>query len=76
MALNQYLATAAVTGLHRGGVAGCGAEVPDRVVAPVVGQPPLEQELFRHVLVHRQQFHRGNAQPTQVFRTLSWASPA
>ena len=41
-------------------------EVPDRVVAPVVGQPALEQERLGHVLVHRQQFHRGHAEPGQV----------
>ena len=41
-------------------------EVPDRVVAPVVGQPALGQEGLGHALVHRQQLDGGHAQLQQV----------
>ena len=41
-------------------------EVPDALVPPVVGQPSLQQEVVRYVLVHRQQLHRGHAEAGQV----------
>ncbi len=41
-------------------------EEPDRVVAPVVRQPPLGQDRLRHGLVHRHQLDRGDAEPLQV----------
>ena len=41
-------------------------EEADRVVAPVVRQPPVEQERLGHVLVHRQQLDGGDAQVLQV----------
>ena len=41
-------------------------EVPDRLVAPVVGQPALDQEVVRHVLVHGQQLDGGHAEAGQV----------
>ena len=58
--------------LPAGGAAGRGrvglvrGEVPDRVVAPVVGQPALEQEPLGDVLVHRQQLDRGDPEVAQV----------
>ncbi len=51
---------------HRGGVGGVRREVPDRVVAPVVGEPALQQEVVRHVLVHRQQLHRRHPQIAHI----------
>ena len=47
-------------------VAVMGGEEPDGVVAPVVGEPPLDQERLRHVLVHRQQLDRGHPEAHQV----------
>jgi hypothetical protein len=49
-----------------GGVAVVRREEADRVVAPVVRQPPRDQERFGHVLVHGQQFDGGDAQAGQV----------
>ena len=43
-------------------------EVPDRVIAPVIGQAPAQHEVVRHVLVRRQQFHRGHAQVGEVLQ--------
>ena len=50
----------------RGGVARLGAEEADRVVAPVVDQAVGGQVGLVHVLMHRQQLHRGDAQALQV----------
>src|SRR6202035_4486383 len=50
---------------HGGGVAVVRGEEADRVVAPVVGQPPVEQERLGHVLVYRQQLDGGDAQVLQ-----------
>ena len=41
-------------------------EVADGVVAPVVGQAPLDEERLRHALMHRQQLHRGDAEIDQM----------
>ena len=41
-------------------------EVADRVVTPVVGQAPFDQERLRHALVHGEQFEGGHAQVEQV----------
>jgi hypothetical protein len=49
-----------------GGVAVVRREEADRVVAPVVRQPPRDQERFGHVLVHGQQLDGGDAQVKQV----------
>jgi hypothetical protein len=57
-----HLAAAPVPGAHRGGVGGVRREVADGVVAPVVGQPALQQELVRHVLVHRQELDGRDAE--------------
>ena len=56
---------AALPGPHRGGIALVRREVPEGVVAPVVGQASLE-EVLGYILVHRQQFDRGDAEPGQV----------
>ena len=40
---------------------------PDRVVTPIVRQAALDQESLRNALVNRQQFHRGDPEPLQVF---------
>ena len=47
-------------------VAAVRGEEPDRVVAPVVGQPAGLQAVLGHELVHRHQLHRGHAEPGQV----------
>ena len=51
---------------HGGRVAVVRREEADRVVAPVVRQPPAEQERLGHVLVHGQQLDGGDAQVFQV----------
>ena len=38
-------------------------EEPDRVVAPVVGQPAFGQDGVADELVHRHEFHRGHPEP-------------
>ena len=53
-------------GADGGGVPVVRGEEADRVVAPVVRQPPAEQERLRHVLVHRQQLDGGDAEVLQV----------
>ena len=50
----------------RRGVVGVGGEVPERVVAPVVGQPPPQQLRLRHEVVDGHELHRGDAQADQV----------
>jgi hypothetical protein len=57
---------AGTAGPDGGRVAVVRGEEPDGVVAPVVGQPPLHQEPLRHVLVHREQFHRGHPEVDQM----------
>ncbi len=47
-------------------VAGVRGEVADRVVAPVVAQPPAQQVVLVRELVHRQQLDRRHAQLHQV----------
>lgn len=49
-----------------GGVRGVRGEVTDRVVAPVVLQPPAQQMVLVRELVHRQQLDGRDAQPHQV----------
>ena len=49
-----------------GGVAGLGGEEADRVVAPVVGQPHLDQVVLGHELVDRQQLQGGHAEALEV----------
>ena len=51
---------------HLGRVGLVRREVPDRVVAPVVGQPALHQERLRHALVHRQQLDGGHSEVEQM----------
>jgi hypothetical protein len=41
-------------------------EEPDRVVAPVVAQAPVDQVVVVDELVHRHQFERGDPEPAQV----------
>ena len=41
-------------------------EVADRAVAPVVGQPALDEEALVDDVVHRQQLDRGDAELAQV----------
>ena len=53
-------------GADGGRVAVVGGEEADGVVAPVVGQPPLDQERLGHVLVHGQQLDRGHAEVDEV----------
>ena len=57
---------AGAAGPDRGRVAAVRREEADRVVAPVVRQPLLDQERLRHVLVHRQQLDGGDPQAGQV----------
>ena len=71
----RHLTAGAVPGADRGGVGGVRREVPDRVVTPVVGEPPLEQEVVGHVLVYGHQFHRGHAEPRQVLDARLVAEP-
>ncbi len=59
--LQHLLAT-----LPAGGVGVVRCEEADRVVAPVVGQAPLDQVVVLHELVHRHQLHGGDAEPAQV----------
>ena len=66
MALNSSTWPPGCPGAHRGGVGGVRREVADRVVAPVVGQPALEQELVRHVLVHRQKLDGRDTEVGQI----------
>ena len=47
-------------------VARLGREEADRVVAPVVAQPPLDQMAVVDERVHRQQLDRGDAEALQV----------
>ena len=54
---------AAVAG---GGVGVVRREEADRVVAPVVGQPALDQGRLADELVHRQQLDRGDAEVLEV----------
>ena len=41
-------------------------EVADGIVAPVVIQPPVAEDLVIHMLVNRQQFQRGNAELLEI----------
>ena len=67
---------ARLAGPHGGRVAVVRGEEADRVVAPVVRQPPVEQERLGHVLVHRQQLDGGDAEVFQVRDRGLVASPA
>ncbi len=40
----------------------------DRVVAPIVGQTPLDEECLRHAVVDWQQFDRGHAKVDKVLQ--------
>ena len=62
--------------LAGGGVAVVGGEEADRVVAPVVAQPPLQQVGVVDELVHRQELDGGDAETTQVLDAAGWARPA
>jgi hypothetical protein len=53
-----------------------GGEEADRVVAPVVAQALLDQEVVVDELVHGQQLDRGDAEPLQVLDRAGWARPA
>ena len=57
---------AGLTGPDGGGVAVVRREEAGCVVAPVVRQPPLDEECLGHVLVHGQQFDGGDAQVLQM----------
>ena len=57
---------ARAAGPDGGRIAAVRREEADRVVAPVVRQPPLKEERLGHVLVHREQFDGGDAQVKQV----------
>ena len=57
---------AGLAGPDGGGVPVVRGEEADRVVAPVVRQPPRDQERLGHVLVHGQQLDGGDAEVTQV----------
>ena len=57
---------AGAAGPDGGRVAVVGGEEADGVVAPVIGEPPLDQERLRHVLVHREQLDRGHPEVGQV----------
>ena len=61
-----HLAAGPVPGAHRGRVGGVRREVADGVVAPVVGQPALQQELVRHVLMHRQKLDGRDPQVRKI----------
>jgi hypothetical protein len=62
---------------HRVGaaVARLGGEEADRVVAPVVDHPALDQRAVVDERVHRQQLERGHAQRLQVVDHLRRAHP-
>ena len=47
-------------------IVGLGGEEAERVVAPVIGQPLLEQVAVVEVVVHRQELDGGDAQVVQV----------
>ena len=55
-----------LTGPDRGRVLRVRGQEADRVVAPVVGQPTVDQESLRHAVLHRQQFDGGDTQSLQV----------
>jgi hypothetical protein len=57
-----------LAGAHRRGVPGVRGEEADRVVPPVVRQTARHQEFLGHVVVHRQQLHRGYAETDQVLK--------
>ena len=59
-----HLPAGGAAGRRRVGLVRC--EVPDRVVAPVVGQPAVGQEPLGDVLVHREQLDRGDPEVAQV----------
>ncbi len=59
-----------VHGGRRGRVPHVGREVGERVVAPVVRQPAIEQVPFVRVVVHRHQLDRRDAQVRQVAQRL------
>ncbi len=76
--VEQHLDAGAVQRLHHAlelvhhvewtgaGVARVGREVAERVVAPVVGQPLGLEEPLVHRLLHREELHRGDAEPLEV----------
>ena len=66
IALNSATWPPGLAGPDGGGVAVVRGEEADRVVAPVVRQPPLDQERLGHVLVDREQFDGGDAEVKQV----------
>ena len=61
--------------LPRAGVGGVRGQVGDRVVAPVVGQPPGDHRVLGHELVHRHQLDRGDAQAQQMVDDRRVAQP-
>ena len=76
--VQQHLDAGAVQRLHHAlelvhhveragaGVARIGREVPQCVVAPVVGEPLGLEESLVHRLVHREELHRGHVQLLEV----------
>ena len=50
-------------------------EEPQRVVAPVVPQPELDQALVVHEVVHRQQLHGRHPEPDQVLHRRRMRQP-
>jgi hypothetical protein len=42
-------------------------EEADGVVAPVVRQTPIDEKRLGHVVVHGQEFDRGDAEADEVF---------
>ena len=57
-------------GLPDSAVRALGREKSNRVVAPVVGQATSQQEVVDVELVNREQFHRVDAEPLQVWNLL------
>ena len=62
--------------LAAGAVAHVGREEADRVVAPVVAQPLVEQDLVVDEGVHRHQLDRGDAELAQVLDDRRVREPA
>ena len=49
------------------GIFGFRRKETDRVVAPVINQAAIDQNLVVDVMMYRQQFHRSDAEVLQIF---------
>lgn len=53
---------------RRGGITRVGRKIGQRVVTPVVRQPPFDQMAIVHPVMDRQQLHGRHAQPPQMLQ--------